>query len=377
VLADQRAQFEIDDEVAYLNTASLSPLLRSVLAAGEAALVQRGRPWTITADHWFSDVERLRSSIARLINGSPEGVALVPASSYGLSVAARNLHAGPGDRVLVLDQEFPSSYYTWRRFAARTGSDLVEVDRQPGQRWTDAVLAALDERTAVVVVPNVHWTNGAWVDLHAVKVRAGDVGAALVVDASQSLGAVPLDIESLRPDFVVSVGYKWQLGAVGVSYLYVDERHRSGEPLEENWALRVGADDFAALVDYQDEYQPGARRFDMGQRPSFGLVPMAIAAIDQLLAWGVPDIAEALGRVTDEIAERARALGLAPPARDERGPHILGLELPPDAMDRVAGALARNGVVVSVRGRSLRIAPHLHTSTADIDRLVDALRTAL
>jgi selenocysteine lyase/cysteine desulfurase len=377
VLADQRAQFEIDDEVAYLNTASLSPLLRSVRAAGEAALVQRGRPWTITADHWFSDVERLRSSIARLINGSPEGVALVPASSYGLSVAARNLHAGPGDRVLVLDQEFPSSYYTWRRFAARTGSDLVEVDRQPGQRWTDAVLAALDERTAVVVVPNVHWTNGAWVDLHAVKVRAGDVGAALVVDASQSLGAVPLDIESLRPDFVVSVGYKWQLGAVGVSYLYVDERHRSGEPLEENWALRVGADDFAALVDYQDEYQPGARRFDMGQRPSFGLVPMAIAAIDQLLAWGVPDIAEALGRVTDEIAERARALGLAPPARDERGPHILGLELPPDAMDRVAGALARNGVVVSVRGRSLRIAPHLHTSTADIDRLVDALRTAL
>jgi selenocysteine lyase/cysteine desulfurase len=377
VLADQRAQFEIDDEVAYLNTASLSPLLRSVRAAGEAALVQRGRPWTITADHWFSDVERLRSSIARLINGSPEGTALVPASSYGLSVAARNLHAGPGDRVLVLDQEFPSSYYTWRRFAARTGSDLVEVDRQPGQRWTDAVLAALDERTAVVVVPNVHWTNGAWVDLHAVKVRAGDVGAALVVDASQSLGAVPLDIESLRADFVVSVGYKWQLGAVGVSYLYVDERHRSGEPLEENWALRVGADDFAALVDYQDEYQPGARRFDMGQRPSFGLVPMAIAAIDQLLAWGVPDIAEALGRVTDEIAERARALGLAPPARDERGPHILGLELPPDAMDRVAGALARNGVVVSVRGRSLRIAPHLHTSTADIDRLVDALRTAL
>ena len=377
MLADQRAQFEIDDEVAYLNTASLSPLLLSVRAAGEAALVQRGRPWTITADHWFSDVERLRSSIARLINGSPEGVALVPASSYGLSVAARNLHAGPGDRVLVLGQEFPSSYYTWRRFAARTGSDLVEVDRQPGQRWTDAVLAALDERTAVVVVPNVHWTNGAWVDLHAVKVRAGDVGAALVVDASQSLGAVPLDIESLRADFVVSVGYKWQLGAVGVSYLYVDERHRSGEPLEENWALRVGADDFAALVDYQDEYQPGARRFDMGQRPSFGLVPMAIAAIDQLLAWGVPDIAEALGRVTDEIAERARALGLAPPARDERGPHILGLEPPPDAMDRVAGALARNGVVVSVRGRSLRIAPHLHTSTADIDRLVDALRTAL
>lgn len=377
MLEDQRAQFEVDDEVAYINTANMSPLLRSVRAAGEAALARRSRPWTITADDWFSAVERLRSSVAQLINGSPEGVALVPASSYGLAVAARNLPAGPGDRVLVLDQEFPSSYYTWRRFTDRTGADLVVIERQPGQRWTDAVLAALDERAAVVVVPNVHWTNGAWVDLDSVKARASDAGAALVVDASQSLGVVPLDVESLRPDFLVAVGYKWLLGAVGVGYLYVDECHRSGEPLEENWAARVGADDFSALVDYQDEYQPGARRFDMGQRPNFGLVPMAIAAIDQVLAWGVPDIAAALGAVTDEIAERSRAFGLAPSARDERGPHMLGLDLPPEAMDRVSEALARNGVVVSVRGRSLRIAPHLHTHAGDVDRLIDALRTAL
>jgi selenocysteine lyase/cysteine desulfurase len=377
VLEDQRAQFEVDDEVAYINTANMSPLLRSVRAAGVAALARRSRPWTITADDWFSAVERLRSSVAQLINGSPEGVALVPASSYGLAVAARNLPAGPGDRVLVLDQEFPSSYYTWRRFTDRTGADLVVIERQPGQCWTDAVLAALDERAAVVVIPNVHWTNGAWVDLDAVKARASDAGAPLVIDASQSLGVVPLDVESLRPDFLVAVGYKWLLGAVGVGYLYVDERHRSGEPLEENWAGRVGADDFSALVDYQDEYQPGARRFDMGERPNFGLVPMAIAAIDQVLAWGVPDIAAALGAVTDEIAERSGALGLAPSARDERGPHMLGLDLPPEAMDRVAEALARNGVVVSVRGRSLRIAPHLHTHAGDVDRLIDALRTAL
>ncbi len=377
MLEDQRAQFEIDDDVAYLNTAYMSPLLRSVRAAGETALGRRSRPWSITADDWFADVERLRSGAARLLNGSPEGVALVPSSSYGLAVAALNLRAGPGDRVLVLDQEFPSSYYTWLRFADRSGADLVVVEREQGQSWTDAVLAGIDHRTAIVVVPNVHWTNGAWVDLDAVKAQAGDAGAALVVDASQSLGVAPLDVESLRPDFLVAVGYKWLLGAVGVGYLYVDERHRSGEPLEENWAVRVGADDFSALVDYRNEYQPGARRFDMGQRPNFGLVPMAIAAVDQLLAWGVPDIAGALAAVTDEIAERARALGLVPPARGERGPHMLGLDLPPEAMDRVAEALARNGVVVSVRGRSLRIAPHLHTDTGDVDRLVDALRTVL
>ncbi len=129
-LADQRAKFQVDDEVAYFNTASLSPLLRSVRAAGDEALDRRAKPWTISAPDWFADVEELRARFARLIGSTADDVALVPATSYGLSVAARNITAAPGDRVLVLDQEFPSNYYTWQRFAQRTGAELLVVNRE-------------------------------------------------------------------------------------------------------------------------------------------------------------------------------------------------------------------------------------------------------
>lgn len=375
-LTDQRARFEVDDEVAYFNTANLSPLLRSVRAAGEQALERRARPWTISAPDWFAEAEELRSRFARLVGGSVDDVALVPATSYGLAVAARNLPAKPGDRVLVLDQEFASNYYTWRRFALRTGAELLVVGREPGQSWTDAVVAAVDERVAVASVPNVHWTNGALVDLGRVARSLREAGSAFVIDASQSAGAMPLDVGALHPDAVVAVGYKWLLGPFSLGYLYLDPRFHEGEPLEENWILRAGAEDFSR-VGYEDEYAPGARRFDVGQRTNFQLVPMALAALQQLLEWTVPRIAATLQARTQQIAARAEQLGLKVPPPETRGPHMLGLELPPEAGERAAAALAEANVIASVRGSSLRIAPHLHNNQQDVDRLLDAVASAM
>jgi len=189
-LGDERAKFEVDEEIAYFNTASLSPLLHSVRAAGDEALVRRGKPWTTTSSDWFTDSERLRARFAQLVGAGFDDVALVPATSYGLAVAARNLEAGPGDRVLVLADEFPSNYYTWRRFADRTGAELHVVEREPGQTWTEAILGAVDERVAVASIPNVHWTNGVAVDLQRVGAALRAAGSAFVVDANQSLGAL-------------------------------------------------------------------------------------------------------------------------------------------------------------------------------------------
>jgi len=89
---------------------------------------------------------------------------------------------------------------------------------------------------------------------------------------------------------------------------------------EENWVNRDGSEDFSRLVDYTDEYRPGARRFDVGARTNFGLVPMAIAATEQLLEWGVAEIASSLQAVTDEIALRAAVLGFDVPDSGRRGP---------------------------------------------------------
>ena len=376
-LADQRAKFQVDDEVAYFNTASLSPLLRSVRAAGDEALDRRAKPWTISAPDWFADVEELRARFARLIGSTADDVALVPATSYGLSVAAHNLTAGPGDRVLVLDQEFPSSYYTWQRFAQRTGAELLVVNREPGQSWTEAIVEAVDQRVAIASVPNVHWMNGALVDLERVTLALREAGSAVIIDASQSLGAMPLDVAALRPHAVVAVGYKWLLGPFSLGYLYLDPSLHDGEPLEENWILRAGSEDFSGLVDYQEKYLPGARRFDVGQRTNFQLLPMALVAIQQLLDWSIPRVAATLQARTDEIAARTEGLGLAVPVPHPRAPHVLGLELPPKAARQAVAALAEAKVIASMRGTSLRISPHLHNNQEDVDRLVDAVASAV
>ena len=375
--ATGREAFEVPADVAYFNTANMSPLLASVRSAGEAAVARRAAPWTIGPDDWFTDVERLRSLAARLIGTDADGVALVPASSYGLAIAARNLTVQPGDRILVLADEFPSNHYTWQRSAEDTGAELVTVERAPGETWAAAVLRQIDDRSRIVAVPNVHWTNGALVDLGPVAAAAHHHGAALVIDASQSLGAMPLDVGRLDPDFVVSVGYKWLLGPLGLGPLYVAERHRGGRPIEESWINRAGSEDFTALVNYTDRYQQGARRFDVGQRSNFGLVPMAIAALEQLLEWRVEAVAVGLADLTANIATRMGRLGVDVIPEGERGPHILGIELPGNATASAVEAMRERGVAASVRGRSLRIAPHLHVRESDVDRLVDAIAAAL
>ncbi len=364
-------------EIAYFNTASLAPQLHTVRAAGEAALERRGQPWTIAAPDWFSDVERLRGLFAQLAGADAEGVALVPATSYGFAVAARNLELRAGQRVLVLAEEYPSGVYTWRAAARRSGAEVLTVARDPGQSWTDAVLTALDERVRIVSVPNVHWTDGSLVDLAPIAARTRELGARLVIDGSQSLGAMPFDVDETRPDFLVTVGYKWLLGPLSVGYLYVAEEHREGEPLEENWILRAGSEDFARLIDYRDEYQPGARRFDVGERTKFELLPMAIAALEQLEEWTVPRVAATLAARTADISDRAARLGLDAASASQRGPHMLGVHLPEPARSRTLQALSDVDCHAALRGTSLRISPHLHTSDEDVERLFDGLATAL
>ncbi|MGW4687962.1 aminotransferase class V-fold PLP-dependent enzyme [Streptomyces sp. NPDC004244] len=374
-LPPARELFDVPEGIAYFNTASLAPTLRSGLTAGGAALQWRAQPWRIQAADWFTGAERRRELFAALIGAAADDVALVPATSYGMAVAAANLSAAAGSRVLVLADEYPSGVYTWWRFAEATGARMLTVRREPGQSWTEAVLAAVDERVAVVSVPQVHWTDGALLDLDTIARAARSVGAALVIDASQSAGAMPLDVGALRPDFLVTVGYKWLLGPFGLGYLYVAPARQEGRPLEENWILRADAEDFARLIDYRSNYAPGARRFDVGQRTAFELTPMAVTALEQLSQWTVPRIAATLAPITDRIAAAARTRGL--PVTDPRGPHMLGITVPRNLQKRLVEALQQAGVFTGPRGNAIRISPHLHTTDQDITQLLTALDTFL
>ena len=377
MLENQRHRFEMPDEVAYLNCGYMSPLPREVVAAGQRGLEAKARPWQLSPPDFFTGTERLRATFAQVLGAAADDIAVIPAVSYGMAVAANNLELSRGQKVLVAEDQFPSHVYPWRERCQQTGAELVTIARPTEATWTEAVLEAIDDEVAVVALPEVHWTDGARFDLEAIGSRARAQGAALVLDLTQSLGTAPFDLEKVAPAFVAVASYKWLFGPYGVGFLYASKRHHQGRPIEHNWINRAGAEDFRRLVDYQDAFAPGARRYDVGERTNFALVPAAEAGLRLVLEWGPAAIEATLGQLTLEVAERLASLGFEAPTLDERGAHYLGLTrpagLPPDLLPR----LAAEGVFVSVRGDRMRVTPHVYNQSSDVDRLVTALKGAL
>jgi len=328
-LGSQRGLFEMPEDIVYLNCAYMSPQLRPAREAGERAVSRKSRPWEITPDDFFEEVEELRALFARLVGGDADGVAIVPSVSYGISVAAANVSVGEGETIVILEDQFPSNVYAWRALAEQSGAELVTVPRPEDFDWTRALLEEIDADTAVVAVPNCHWTDGSLVDLARVGESAREAGAALVVDGIQSLGAHPFDVSEVRPDFLVASSYKWLLGPYGVGFMHVGEEYREGEPIEHNWINRRGSQDFSGLVDYQDAFQPGARRYDVGERSNFALLPMAAEALRQLIDWGVGNVSETIGTLTDLVEEKAEELGIVTIPKERRAePQTGGLPGP-------------------------------------------------
>ncbi|MGB0928186.1 MAG: aminotransferase class V-fold PLP-dependent enzyme [Pikeienuella sp.] len=377
MISPQRHLFDMPRDVAYLNTAYMGPLMHSVAKAGEAGLRLKARPWNLTIPDFFDPVTEARALFAQMVHGDAAGVAIVPSASYGIAVAALNLSVGAGRHVIVLKDQFPSHVYSWKRLADTTGGTLKPVTPPPGQAATEAVLAAINSQTAIVAVPNVLWTTGAKVDLLAVRARCDEVGAALVLDLTQSAGAMEINFADVRPDFAVAATYKWLLGPYALGFLWAAPDRRNGVPLEEGWITRANGRDFAGLTDYTDEYMPGAERYDMGERANFSAMPAAVAALRQLLEWGVPEIEATLTARNAMLSERLSEIGLSPTPAEARGGHFLGAALPEQAPVDLIAQLAGHNVHVSARGGSLRITPHLWNDDEDFDKLISALNAVL
>jgi selenocysteine lyase/cysteine desulfurase len=352
----------------------MSPMLNEAASVGIRAIEKRIHPWNIVPRDWFSYAEELRPLFAQIIHAKTDNIALIPSVSYGMAIAAKNIAVRAGQTIVLLDQEFPSNVYVWQELAQQTGAHIVNVRPTEQQSWTEAAVHAITDATAIVAVPNCHWTNGAVIDLEAIGRKARSVNAKLVIDASQSVGAYPLNVQVVKPDFLVAVGYKWLFGLYSLSYLYADEKYfDNGQPLEHSWINKEGSEDFAALVNYREQYRPGAYRFSAGEFPGFIHAPMAIAALKQVLAWGVANIQETLSTLTNEIEVRARAKGYTPVAASQRVGHIIGIQMDAGKTAALSKQLAANNVYVSVRGNSIRVAPHVYNDLQDVDKLVSLL----
>lgn len=376
-LSSQRHLFDIPDGVAYLNCAYFSPKPHSVLEAGRGGVASQAHPWKLLPHDFYEPGEALRVEFARLIGGDADGVALIPSVSYGVGVAARNLAVGPGRSIVVVEEQFPSDLYPWRAKVAAEGGSIVTVEHSGTGDWTAPVIDAIGPSTAVVAVPQCHWTDGRAFDLVAIGEAARESGAALVVDASQSLGAVPFDVAEVRPDFLITVGYKWQFGPYGYGYMWIAPPHRAGTPIEHTWIGRKGSEDFARLVDYTDDYQPGARRFDVGEYSNFALVPMARAALQLVSELDPERIAATVAPLTARIEEGSLDLGLEPIPESERFGHLIGVRFPDGLPDGFRDRLAEDAVYVSIRGSAVRVSPNVYNLPDDVERLLEAFRSVL
>ena len=375
----QRHLFDIPEDIAYFNCAYNSPQLNASGESLHSGVDSKSHPWERTPESFFNDAETIRQLAAELFGGDSDGYAVIPAASYGLSTAARAIepHLQPGDRILVMAEEFPSNVLPWKRVCKETTAVLLTVPIPEQNRWTNAILEYIDKNVKVVAVSTCHWTNGAYIDLVTIGKACRERGVILVVDATQTIGAMPLSMADVRPDFLVVAGYKWLLCPYGFSLLYVAEKWRDSRPLEESWLARLNARDFTSLVHYSDTYMAGARRFDVGEKSTPTLLPGAIAALRQIKAWGVAEIAYTLSTINRTIAHDLEQLGFQVPGESERCPHMFGALLPQSYTSNLVNELKMEKIYISQRGNALRFAPHLHIHEYDLERLRGALHKLL
>ena len=375
-----RSLFRIPPGWHYLNCAYMAPLARPVEAAGIAALRRQRIPWQIGPESFFQPAEQVRERFARLIGlANPDRVAVLPSVSYGMAILTRNVPLGRGQEIILPAEDFPSSVYPWARLAQEQGGLLRMIPpptegRDRGRRWNERLLEAISTRTAVVLVPPVHWTDGTRFDLEAIGRRAREVGACFVVDGTQAIGALPWSIEAVRPDALLCAGYKWLLGPYGVTVGYFGPRFEGAVPLEESWLNRQGSEDFARLVEYPQSYRPGARRFDVGQRSPV-LLSMLAEALSLLLRWGPEAISRHARRLAEPFWEAVSELGYEVNAEPYRTPHLFGLRgIDAQRLRALGNALRRCRICVSIRGTVLRISLHLYNQAEDTEALLEVLR---
>lgn len=359
LLPSQRHAFDMPREVAYLNAAAYAPLPRAVEALGLAGISGKAAPWVLDRSAATVVAGQARAAAARLIGATANDVAIAPATSYALATAAANTPLARGQRVLVLEADFPSLVLPFRRLAEEAGGIVDVVPRPADDDWTAAVLdriAAPGPPVGVAALTPLHWTDGTLIDLARIAPALRAQGAALVIDATQAAGVMPLYMAALQPDFLAFPTYKWLLGPYNAAFLYAAPHRQSGRPLE-----------------LHTHTAPGAGRYDVGERDNPATLPMALAGLEMVLGWTPPSIAATLAAHTAALAGAAEALGITAPPPHLRAPHILGLRLPgglpPDAIAR----LAQSNVHVSDRDGTLRVSPHLYTDAEDIARFATAL----
>ena len=380
----QKSLFNLDEGVHYISCATMSPNLKSVEQAGIEGIMRKSKPHLITQETFFETTIPVKKSFAQLINcPDSERIALIPSTSYGMAIVARNLGFKPNLRasqeILMVHEEFPSDVYAWESVCMEKGLVMKTISppqtlEDRGKIWNETLINSINANTCMVVISPTHWADGTRFNLEEIGRQCRLYGALFIIDGTQSVGALPLDIQQIRPDALINVGYKWLLGPYSSGVAYFGEYFDTGSPIERNWINRVGSEEFRNLVNYQDHYRPKADRYNVGERSNFILNPMMVAAMTQLLDWGVGNIQDYCKNLLGEPLKILQEKGFWVEDEAFRTNHLIGLRLPKGAeISKVQTEMKKRNVVISYRGEAIRISPNVYNDKHDIDMMVEGL----
>jgi selenocysteine lyase/cysteine desulfurase len=374
-LAALRGEFPVAEEWAYLNHATHGPLSRRTVAAIDAV----ARAWTVPPTLGGGrDVayNAARESVAALVGGTAANVAFVGNLAEAMSLCAAGIAWRPGDNVVIPRDEFPSVVYPFMNLE-RHGVELRLVPKGAnGFTDLDRVAAAMDRRTRALVISHVEFMDGYRHDLGQIGSLCRKRGALSIVDATQSMGALPIDVAATGIDVVAAHGYKWLMCTYGLGVVHFSERALA--EIHPVYVGRLSVTKGFEDLDYALDWRAGAERFQTG-----GFNWLSLAAFNasaELIRAAQPARTERHTlALTDRALEGAAAKGYTvtssrdPAHRSQIVSFTTGRR---DADAAIVADLARRHVAVSLRGRGIRVSPYFYNNDQDVDRLIEGLPSA-
>ena len=376
LLQAYRAEFPVSRTHVFLNHAGVSPTSTRVVDAVHGFMDSMARVGRPSFDDWESLAQHCRERFARLIGCGADEVAFVRNTSHGLSLLAAGLDWRPGDRVAAAAAvEYPSNVYPWIDLDRRgiASLDTIPVD-DTATVTVDAAARVLRPETRVLAVSSAQYATGAVTDLAGLGELCRERGVLLCVDGIQTVGALPLDVKQAGVHFLSADSHKWMLGMMGIGAVFVDRSVvGSVHPPLVGWRSTTDAFNFDR-VHY--ELLADAGRFEEGSL-AYPLIAGFLAALELLEEAGIDRVAEHVGGLVDDLAERLEALGCVTSPEPGERRHILTFSHPDLDGERLEEALTEASIVVSLRRGRIRVSPHLYNTAGETKLVAEAVRAQL
>ena len=378
----QKHLFKLPNDLTYLNCARRGPQSKRLETIGLTAVSNQCNPNFYSNEDFFAYPQQIKIAFADLIQADdPDRIAIIPSTSYGLANVANNLNLKKGEKVIIVGEQFPSNVYAWMDEVKKSGAHL-EIIAAPtkenrGKNWNTAIIDAIDDQTKMVAIGTLHWADGTLFDLIAIRAKTKAHDALLVIDGTQSIGAMPFSVKEIKPDALICGSYKWMLGPYSLGVGYYGSAFDDGTPIEKSWINRLNSQDFANLVNYQPLFRPKANRYSMGEQSNFILAPLLLEAIRQLNEWGVENIQQYCRTITKQAIAEWRDMGLIIETDEWKSDHLFGIRLTNQFNGGLLKQLlVKENISVSFRGDAMRVSPNIYNEAAEVMKLVDCFKKA-